>query len=147
MVALVRETLPHFQRFDITDQDLEVIGIEITPKYAKSFVSLCWYRPPTDNQDSKSCNTLEGILSKLDYEDKDVIFIGDTNCDPKSRSDGNTKRLKSLYTIFQFEQQIKEYTYVASKINNEGKSIITKSLIDHFATNRERHTLKMKLFK
>ena len=49
-VALfVKETLPQSQPLDITDQDLEVIGIEITPKNAKSFVILCWYRPPTDN--------------------------------------------------------------------------------------------------
>ena len=38
----VKETLPHFQRLDITDQDLEVVGIEITPKNAKSLVILCW---------------------------------------------------------------------------------------------------------
>ena len=37
---------------------------------------------------------------------------------------------------------MKEYTRVASKVNNEGRTIITKSLIDHFATNRKRHILK-----
>ena len=147
VAVYVRETLPHFQRIDITDQDLEVIGIEITPKNAKSFVILCWYRPPTDNQDSKSFDTLEGISRKLDSEDKEVILIGDTNCDLKSQSDWNTKRLKSLYSFFQFEQQIKEYTRVASKINNEGKTIITKSLIDHFATNRVRHILKSEVIQ
>ena len=68
--------MPHFQRLDITDQDLEVIGIEITPKNAKSFAILCWYRPPTDNQDCKSFDTLEGIVRKLDSEDKEVILIG-----------------------------------------------------------------------
>ena len=81
VAVYVTETLPHVQRLDITDQDLEAIGIEITPKNAKSFVTLCWYRPPTDNEDSKSFDTLEGILRKLDSEDKEVILIGDTNCD------------------------------------------------------------------
>ena len=104
VAVYVRETLPHFQRLDITDQDLEVIGIEITPKNTKSFVILCWYRPPTDNQDSKSSDTLEGILRKLDSENKEVILIGYTNCDLKSRSDWNTKRLKSLYSFFPFGQ-------------------------------------------
>ena len=31
VAVYVRETLLHFQRLDITDLDLEVIGIEITP--------------------------------------------------------------------------------------------------------------------
>ena len=32
VAVYVRETLPHFQRLDITDQDIEIIGIEVTPK-------------------------------------------------------------------------------------------------------------------
>ena len=100
-----------------------------------------------DNQDSKSFDNLEGILRKLDSEDKEVILIGDTNCDLKSHSDWNTKRLKSLYSFFQFEKQIKEFTRVASKRNSEGKTIITKSLINHFATNRERNILKSEVIK
>ena len=92
VAVFVQETLPHFQRLEITDQDLEVIGIEITPKNAKSIVILCLYRPPTDNQDSMSVNTLEEIVHKLDYEDMEVILIGDTNCDLKARNNRNTKR-------------------------------------------------------
>ena len=69
------------------------------------------------------------------------------NCDFKSHSGWNTKRLKALYSFFQFEQQIKEFTRVASKRNSEGKTIITKSLINHFATNRERHILKSEVIK
>ena len=38
-------------------------------------------------------------------------------------------------------------TRVASKINNEGKTVITKSLIDHFATNRVRHILKSEVIQ
>ena len=142
VAVYVREILPHFQRLDIIDLDLELIVIEITPKNAKSFVILSWYRPPTDNQDSKSFDNLEGILRKFDSEDKEVILVGDTKCDLKSHSDRNTKRLKSSYSFFQFEQHIKEYTRVASKRNSGGKTIITNSLIGHFATNRERHILQ-----
>ena len=57
------------------------------------------------------------------------------------------KEIESLYSFFQFEQHIKEYTRVASKRNIEGTNIITKSLIDHFATNRERHILKSEVIK
>ena len=96
----IREILLHFQRLDITDLDLEVIGIEVTPKNAKSFVILSWYRPPADNQDGKSFDNLEGILRKLDSEDKEDILIGDMNCDLKSHSDWNTKRLNRYIPSF-----------------------------------------------
>ena len=52
-----------------------------------------------------------------------------------------------MYSFFQFEQQIKEYTRVASNINNEGKTVITKNLIDYFATNRVRHILKSEVIQ
>ena len=42
---------------------------------------------------------------------------------------------------------MKEYTRVASKVNNEGRTIITKSLIDHFATNRKRHIFKSEVIQ
>ena len=52
-----------------------------------------------------------------------------------------------MYSFLQFEQQIKEYTSVGSKIKNEGKTVITKSLIDHLATNRVRHILKSEVIQ
>ena len=42
------------------------------------------------------------------------ILIGDTNCDLKNHKDGCTKSIKSIYSEFQFEQQINEYTRVAA---------------------------------
>ena len=106
VAVYVRETLPHFQRLDITDQDLEAIGIEITSKNAKSFVILCWYRPPTDNQDSKSFETLEGIIRKLDSENKEFILNGDTNCDQVMKR-LEFKEVKIFVLLFfVFEQQI-----------------------------------------
>ena len=63
------------------------------PKNATKFIILCWYRPPTNNLDTQSFDAFEGILSKLGSDDKEVIKIGDTNCDLMSRKNGNTKRL------------------------------------------------------
>ena len=54
------------------------------------------------------------------------------------KEDGNTKRLKSVYDLVHFKHQIRDYTRIASKINRDDKTIITKSLIDHFATSREK---------
>ena len=77
----------------------------------------------------------------------EVILIGDTNCDLKTRNNRNTKRLKYTYSFFQFKQQIQEYTRVTSKVNNESRTIRNQRLIDHFATNRERNILKIEVIQ
>ena len=85
----VNNTLSHHRTEDITDPKLEILGIEVTPKYAKVFVILCWYRPPTSDIDNCSFKALAKIIRKIDAESKEIILIGDTNCDFKSSKDGN----------------------------------------------------------
>ena len=83
----------------------------------------------------------------MDSEDKEFIIIGDTKCNLMSKTDRNTKRIKSLYDLFHFKQQIRDYTRVASKTNEVGKKLITKSLIDHFAKNKDKYILKTEIIK
>ena len=45
VAVYVREILPHFQRLDIIDLDLELIGIEITPKILRASSFLAGIRP------------------------------------------------------------------------------------------------------
>ena len=61
---------------------------------------------------------------------------------PKSRRNYNTKRLKALFSFFQFEHQLKGYIPITNKTDNEGRNIVTKSFIDHTATYKERYILK-----
>ena len=56
-----------------------------------------------DNQDRMSFDTWEGTSCKLDAVGKEVILIGDTNCNLMSRGDWNAKMLQSLYSFFQSE--------------------------------------------
>ena len=135
----VNNALSHHRREGITDPKLEILGIEVTPKHAKAFVILCWYRPPTPDIDNCSFEALARIIRKIDAESKEIILIGDTNCYFKSPKDGNSRRLKLIYSEFQFEQQITEYTRVATYTNAQGEAKITKSLVDHFSTNRPNH--------
>ena len=79
----VRSNLPHHCREDITDPNLEILGIEITPNHARSYVVLCWYRPPTSGIDNTKYEALTKILEKIDAEGKEIILIGDKNCDFK----------------------------------------------------------------
>ena len=92
----LKKTLSHHRRGDIVDTNLEIDGIEITPKQANSFLVLCWYRRPTDGTDSPTFDALSRLIKRLDTEGKEMIFIGDTNCDYKKPKDSNTRKLKLI---------------------------------------------------
>ena len=89
---------------------------------------------------------MRNLLSAVDAEGTEIILIGDTNCDLKNHKDGCTKSVKSIYSEFQFEQQINEYTRVAA-LEKDGASHTSKSLIDHFATNRPNYILRASVLK
>ena len=74
----VNNTLSHHRREDIIDPKLEILGIEVTPKHAKVFVILCWYRPPTSDIDNCSFEALAKTIRKIDAKSKEIILIGDT---------------------------------------------------------------------
>ena len=59
--------------------DLEIVCIEVKPKCSSPFVILAWYIPP--KYDTFSFTELEFVLKVFDSEDKEIILIGDTNCD------------------------------------------------------------------
>ena len=136
----VRSNLSHHCREDITDPNLEILGIEITPNHARSYIVLSWYRPPKSGIDSTTFEALAKILEKIDAEGKEIILIGDTNCDFKGSKDGNTRELNLIYFKFQFEQKVKEHTRVAAHKNSQGELKVTKSLIDQYSTNRPDYT-------
>ena len=69
---------------------LELISLEIAPKHAKSFLVVCWYRPPT--ADDAAFENLREVLKNLDNDSKEIIFVGDTNCDLKNNKSSNTKK-------------------------------------------------------
>ena len=136
-VALyIKNTLPHHKRDDVKDPNLEIVGIEITPKHAKSYIVLCWYRPPTEGTDVSTFEALTKLIKRLDAEGKEIILVGDTNSDYKKPKDCNTRKLKLIYSEFQFEQLITDFTRVATTTSSNGETSTTKTIIDHLSTNR-----------
>ena len=89
---------------------------------------------------------LRKLLSAVDAEGKEIILIGDTNCNLKDHRNGCTKSIKSIYSEFQFEQQIEEYTRVITA-EKDGVPQISRTLIDHFATNRPNYILRANVLK
>ena len=77
-------------------------------------------------------------MTRLDRQDKEIVLIGDINCDLMDNRDANTKKLKQVYSEFQLEQWIKTCT----RVGDNGTKRISKSLIDHFSTSNARYILK-----
>ena len=68
--------------------------------------------------------------------------MGDTNCDLRKSKYGPTREFKSIYSEFQFEQQLRSHTRIAPTRNDLGGTETTKSLIDHIATNRRNYIIE-----
>ena len=58
---------------------LEMISVEVEPKGAGPFVVVAWYRPPTEPVETFM--KLANNIDFFDRENKEIIILGDTNCD------------------------------------------------------------------
>ena len=137
----VKDSLPE-PIIELKSDKLELLSLRIKPKNAKSFIFVCWYRPPTSVVDNAAFENLREILGKLDNEEKEIILVGDTNCGIMDHIKANTKTIKLVYSENQLEQLIKSYTRVAVTTTEQGDKRISKSLIDHFSTSNPKFILK-----
>ena len=110
----IRNCISYKLRPDLDHANLESITIEIFKPKAKSFLINTWYRPPGTSLDLFS--DYEECITKMDYENKEVITIGDFNCDWNNLGERTispqTKRIVDLAQTFQYEQLIKESTRI-----------------------------------
>ena len=87
------------------------------------------------------------ILRQLEREDMEIILCVDTNCDFKDPKNKNTKLLKQLYNEYQLKQLIKDLTRVAVRASKESEHHTSKTLIDHFSTNKPKYILSSGVVK
>ena len=137
----IRDSVKFKLRDDVPTDNLELICVEIQPPKCKSYLVVSWYRPPSDPVDS--FNKMEKVLSYLDREGKEIILLGDTNCDltkraPNQPADNNAKHISSLYELFSLKQLIEEPTRV---------TLTTSSMIDHVATTSARNIIEAGVHK
>ena len=119
----------------------EIICVEIQPPKSKSYIVIAWYRPPSDPVDS--FNKLETNLLYLDQEGKEIILLGDTNCDFAKKAanrsnDMSSMHLHRIYNLMSFTQLIEEPTRVTCE---------TATLIDHIATTYPINIFKSGILK
>ena len=123
----LRSSINYKVRNDLVPTKLEVVCIEITKPHSKPFLVTTVYRPPSAS--SEFFDHFEKLIKAIDHENKEVFILGDLNCNMlKADSDSNipTKKIKSLYELYQLTQLINEATRV---------TMTTTSLIDHILTN------------
>lgn len=126
VAVYIREVYSFCERKDLNVDCLEMISIEICKPRNKAFLISAWYRPP--NSEIELFNAFEIFLSKCDDENKDLLVIGDINCNMlKSPQDSNTKKLVFLSALYNLEQLIKEPTRITNT---------SSTLIDLIFTNQ-----------
>ena len=108
----------------------------IKPVRAAPFYILAWYRPPPDAPPD-TFNAIGNNLKFSDNESKEIILLGDTNCDilPNLRKGdcagacanlpAHSSRLLEVYNLFGFQQLIDRGTR---------ETLPSSTLIDHIAT-------------
>ena len=132
VLLYVRDSIPFSERNDLVTDSLEMICIEISKPHNKSFLVSTWYRAP--NSQSALFDEYEAFLRNSDIENREVIIMGDLNCDIlKSPCESHTRKLQFLSSLYQFDQLIDEPTRITGT---------SETLIDLILTNKEENISK-----
>ena len=126
-VALyIKDNVNYKLRPDLTPSSLEMMVVEISKPKTKPFIISTWYRPP--NSPIEVLREFENFLKSIDVVNKEILIVGDINCDLASTSiDPLRPTVQFLYDSYQFTQLINEYTRV---------TVWSKTMIDHLITNK-----------
>ena len=84
-VAIYVEDSLSVPTIKIRSDELEILSLEIKPTNARSFLLVCWYSPPTFSVDETAFENLRETLGMHDREGKEIILVGDINCDFKDK--------------------------------------------------------------
>ena len=114
VVLYIRESLSYVDRNDLVPDRLEMLCAEINRPFSKSLFVCTWYRPP--NSDMNLFNECDVFLQKCESENKELIVVGDINCDVmKSPPDAHTQQFNFLSSLYQLDQLINKPTRVTKK--------------------------------
>ena len=111
LVYINEKRLKHTLRSDLMSGDIELVAVEISQQKSASVVILAWYRPPGSNM--LLFEYVEQILLKLDSENKDIILLGDFNCDILATSQScYTRKLIEICDRYSLNQVINRPTRI-----------------------------------
>ena len=126
VAVYIRDGINFNRRFDLEDENIENITIEVFVNKSKSFLISTFYRPPNSSKYlHKNFNKLfNDILSLLMELKKEIIIMGDMNTDYLKTNDN--KEIKDIIKLYGLTQLVKKPTRITQE---------TSSLIDIIATN------------
>ena len=128
-ILYVKDHLSYTLRNDLVPCTLEMACIELHLPHCRSFLVCSWYRPP--NSDMTIFNDYDQFLDKCDSEDKEIIIMGDLNCDvSKTPLENHTRELAFVSSMYHLEQLINEPTRT---------TISSATTIDLIFTNRKEN--------
>ena len=131
----IRETVNYEHRTDIKTSNTELLCIEVKQKCTKPFIVMAWYRPP--KYEYQTIEEIETLLKSLDAEDKEIILMGDINCNDLDIEGKNRILASAKYVPYLLKQLIKFPTQ---------STLSSQTLIDHFATNLSKFITESGVF-
>ena len=78
----VRHNIKFLTRNDISSRYLEMLYIKVQPPKRRPFLIICWYNP--SNAPVGIFTKAEKVLSDLDKEAREIVVVGETNCNLSS---------------------------------------------------------------
>ena len=121
----IHKTVNYKLREDLAYSEIESISIQVKVGIYKPSIVTSVYRRP--GKPVEYFNELDKLLNSIDAEDKETIYLEDTNCDMLDFTNNDSKNLMRLLTKFHLVQLIKSPTRTTAT---------TKPVIDHIITNR-----------
>ena len=121
----IKDNIPFVRRIDLEHEFCEAVWIEICYPHTKSFIVGIIYKPPDSSKHLSECfnDILSNSLSIIDAENKEVIILGDINCDYLVKNDH--RFIKEIFTINGYKQLINKPTRITET---------TETLIDVIQT-------------
>ena len=123
----LRNTITFSRLYQLENDYLELVALEIQKPNSCPFLIATWYRPPNTPLDY--FKNFEMFLKEADARHSEIYILGDLNCNIFSNPpEAHTTHLLDLMVDYQLAQLIKEPTRVNAK---------SQTLIDVFITNKE----------
>ena len=142
VLVYLADSLSALRREDLEKPELEAIWIERIQPHSKGILLGTFYRPPdgSDFLDAEFMSSFENVLEVANAEKKEVIIMGDLNCNfsPGARCQGETKKLKSILQSMNMTQVVNEPTRVTRE---------SQTLIDIICTSQPQNITSVKVVK
>ena len=96
-VALyINKSINYRLREDLQNTNVESISIQVKVGNYKPFIVTSIYRPPGKTVNHFS--DIDALFSIIEPEEKESVYLGDTNCDMLDLTNNDTQNLKRLLT-------------------------------------------------